>query len=147
MNNNNDNYKTTAEELEEQLAKLQASINDKAAKYELLKQEYKLTGIVPEGMKQCPKCAELLFEDANYCPKCEDLLVNIINEQRNPNNIIINNVTSSNSNSNSNASAINNNSNVNIKVRRKYNIIFDLFMICITSGLWLIWMLIRPKYY
>ena len=143
MNNNNVNYKTTAEELEEQLAKLQASINDKTAKYELLKQEYRLTGIVPEGMKQCPKCAELLFGDANYCPNCKDLLSNItINEQqRNPNNIIINNVTSSSSS----ASAINN--NVNIRVRRKYNIILDLFMICITGGLWLIWMLIRPKYY
>ena len=147
MNNNNDNHKITAEELEEQLAKLQASINDKAAKYELLKQEYRLTGIVPEGMKQCPKCAELLFEDANYCPNCKDLLSNIIinEQQRNP-NIIINNMSSSSSSSNSSASA-SINSNVNIRVRRKYNIIFDLFMICITSGLWLIWMLIRPKYY
>lgn len=144
--NNNDNYKTTREELEEQLAKLQEHINDKAAKYELLKQEYRLTGIVPEGMKQCPKCAELLFGDANYCPKCEDLLSNIINEQRNP-NIVINNVTSSSSSSSSSASASSSSTNVNVRVKRKHNLLFDLFMICITSGLWLIWMLIRPKYY
>lgn len=33
------------------------------------------------------------------------------------------------------------------KVKRKYSHLFDLFMIIMTSGLWIIWMLIRPKYY
>jgi len=40
------------------------------------------------------------------------------------------------------------NTNVNnIRVGyRRHSLLFDLFMICITGGLWLIWMIIRPKY-
>lgn len=43
-----------------------------------------------------------------------------------------------------------NNKNVNKntvgKVRRKRSCLFDAFMICITCGLWIIWMIFRPKY-
>lgn len=33
------------------------------------------------------------------------------------------------------------------RVKRKYSLLFDIFMICMTGGLWIIWMLLRPKYY
>ncbi len=33
------------------------------------------------------------------------------------------------------------------RMKRKRNLVFDLIMIIITGGLWLIWMMIRPKYY
>ena len=42
---------------------------------------------------------------------------------------------------------INNNNNNVIRFPRKYNKIFDFFMILMTAGLWIIWMIIRPKYY
>jgi len=33
------------------------------------------------------------------------------------------------------------------RVRRRRSFLFDLFMIFITGGLWIIWMIFRPKYY
>ena len=32
------------------------------------------------------------------------------------------------------------------KVKKKYNVAIDILMIIITSGLWIIWMIFRPKY-
>ena len=55
-----------------------------------------------------------------------------------PDNIVINN----------SASAAASASNINKgPIKRKHSILFDLFMIVITGGLWIIWMIIRPKYY
>jgi hypothetical protein len=34
-----------------------------------------------------------------------------------------------------------------VRLRRKHSLIFDIFMLCITCGLWGIWMILRPKYY
>lgn len=33
------------------------------------------------------------------------------------------------------------------RVRRKHSVLFDIFMIFITGGFWIIWMIVRPKYY
>ena len=45
----------------------------------------------------------------------------------------------------------NKNTNINRNVvgggRRRYSLGFDIFMICITGGLWIFWMIFRPKYY
>ena len=33
------------------------------------------------------------------------------------------------------------------RVRRRHNHFLDFILICCTGGLWIIWMLLRPKYY
>ena len=33
------------------------------------------------------------------------------------------------------------------RVKRKYSLLLDILMICFTGGLWIIWMILRPKYY
>lgn len=88
--------------------------------------------------KFCKYCGEKIPEDAIICTKCGRQVEEI--KSNKPDNIIINNSASSSSS----ASA----SNINQgPIRKKHSILFDLFMICITGGLWIIWMIIRPKYY
>ena len=53
--------------------------------------------------------------------------------------VVINNTVSSHASARSKAVAG--------RVRRKHSLILDIFMICITGGLWIIWMILRPKYY
>lgn len=36
--------------------------------------------------------------------------------------------------------------NSNYKKEKKYNAVLDFFMILFTGGLWIIWMIARPKY-
>lgn len=84
--------------------------------------------------KFCKFCGEKIPEDAVMCTLCgrqvEELKAN------KPDNIIINNSASSSA------------SNINQgPIRKKHSILFDLVMICITGGFWIIWMIIRPKYY
>lgn len=86
--------------------------------------------------KFCKFCGEKIPEDAVMCTHCgrqvEELKAN------KPDNIIINNSASSSSSA----------SNINQgPIRKKHSILFDLFMICITGGFWIIWMIFRPKYY
>ena len=86
--------------------------------------------------KYCKHCGEKIPKDAVICIKCGRQVEELKNNKLD--NIIINNSASSS------ASA----SNVNSEsIRKKHSILFDLFMICITGGLWIIWMIIRPKYY
>lgn len=86
--------------------------------------------------KYCKYCGEKIPEDAVMCTHCGRQVEELKSSK--PDNIIINNSASSS------ASA----SNINQgPIRRKHSILFDLFMICITGGLWIIWMIIRPKYY
>ena len=33
------------------------------------------------------------------------------------------------------------------RIRRKHSLMLDVLMMFLTGGLWLIWMIIRPKYY
>jgi hypothetical protein len=138
------------------LEQLKKDINNKLERYELLKQEYKATGVIPEGMITCPQCGELLFIEADFCPECKCTLnnrdnsstnvISLANYNNNPNsnpNIVINNMPSSSSSSSASSSA--SNSNVIVRPKRKRSKLFDFFMFNATGGLWTIWMLIRPK--
>lgn len=87
--------------------------------------------------KFCKHCAAKIPEDAIICTHCGRQVEEL--KSKNPDNIIINNSASSSSS----ASA----TNANGLRRKRHSLLFDLFMICITGGLWIIWMIIRPKYY
>ena len=74
--------------------------------------------------------------DAVICTHCGRQVEELKSSK--PDNIVINN----------SASAAASASNINKgPIKRKHSILFDLFMIVITGGLWIIWMIIRPKYY
>lgn len=53
-----------------------------------------------------------------------------------------NNLKEVDENTNANIS----NENSNKKIRKKYNLAIDIVMIVFTCGLWIIWMIFRPKY-
>lgn len=86
--------------------------------------------------KFCKYCGSKIPEDAVMCTYCGRQVEELKSSK--PDNIIINNSSSSS------ASASNMNSGL---IRKKHSILFDLLMICITGGLWIIWMIFRPKYY
>lgn len=88
--------------------------------------------------KFCKYCGSKIPEDAIMCTYCGRQVEELKSSK--PDNIIINNSSSSSSA----ASASNMNGT---PTRRKHSILFDLFMIFITGGLWIIWMIFRPKYY
>lgn len=88
--------------------------------------------------KFCMYCGDKIAFDAIICPKCGRQVAQLKIEQDNKKEdmpVIINN----------------NNNNNNIitttRIPRHYSILFDLLMICLTDGLWIIWMIARPKYY
>ena len=84
--------------------------------------------------KYCKHCGQKIPEDAVMCTHCGRQVEELKSSK--PENIIINNSASSSSSATA----------VNMKRRKKHSILFDIFMICITGGLWIIWMIIRPKY-
>ena len=87
----------------------------------------------------CSKCGKDIDDQAVVCIHCGVPTQNFQpNQQQNspppqaaP--IIINNSAS--------ASA-----SASVNVKKKRSLLFDIFMICITGGLWIIWMIVRPKY-
>ena len=83
----------------------------------------------------CSKCGEIIDDEAVICPKCGCKTLNFDKDDKK--NIIINNSASSSA-----AAA----SFGPTKRKKKYNFLIDLLLICCTGGLWIIWMLIRPKY-
>jgi len=92
----------------------------------------------------CNKCGKEIDDSAVICVNCGVATINmqkqnLQNQPQNPQNqpIIINNSSSSS------ASAV---ASVG-RIRRHRSFLFDVFMIFITGGLWIIWMIIRPKYY
>lgn len=87
--------------------------------------------------KFCKFCGEKIPSDAIMCVHCGRQVEEL--KSNKPDNIIINNSTSSSSSSSA--------TNINARRRKKYSVLFDLFMIFITGGLWIIWMIVRPKYY
>lgn len=89
--------------------------------------------------KFCKYCGEKIPMDAVICSHCGRQVEELKKEKGE--NIIINNSSSSS------ASAASSSSAKSGPIRRKYSILFDIFMIFITCGLWIIWMIIRPKYY
>ena len=93
----------------------------------------------------CAKCGKEIDDTAVVCVNCGNATANM-QKNNNDNNqnanqppIIINN-SSSSSAAASAAAGVG-------RIRRRRSLIFDIFMICITGGLWIIWMLVRPKYY
>ena len=89
----------------------------------------------------CSKCGEEIDNEAVICVHCGCPTQNYKDDkQAKDQPIIINN---NNSASSSAAAA----AATGGRVRRRYSLLFDIFMICITGGLWIIWMILRPKYY
>lgn len=78
----------------------------------------------------CSKCGEIIDDEAVVCPKCGCKTINFDKDKK---DIIINNSATANNTGTA-------------KKKKKYNILIDIIMIFITCGLWIIWMLIRPKY-
>lgn len=106
------------------------------------------------------KCAKHTETEADgmcvYCgkPYCKDCLVEVDGKLYCKNDLtkVFNEAKSANVTAQPNIIINNANTNVNKniaggKIRRKYSLIFDIIMICITGGLWIIWMILRPKYY
>ena len=91
----------------------------------------------------CSKCGKEINDDAVVCIHC-GCGTEKYNKKDEVSNqpIIINNNNSASSSSSSAAAAANGG-----RVRRRHSLLFDIFMILITGGLWIIWMILRPKYY
>ncbi len=93
----------------------------------------------------CIKCGKDILDTAVICIHCGSPTPNFnsynnSNVQPQTQPIIINNSSSSSASAAAAASASG-------PMRRHHSILFDIFMIFITGGLWIIWMLLRPKYY
>jgi RNA polymerase subunit RPABC4/transcription elongation factor Spt4 len=86
--------------------------------------------------KFCKHCGNIIDIDCVVCPQCGKQVEDL--KQAEPGNIFINN--------NANAAATPTTTVTGVKVRRKYSLLLDIVLICCTCGLWIIWMLIRPKY-
>lgn len=80
----------------------------------------------------CYKCGKEIDDDAVVCIHCGSATKNMKTDK--DKNIVINN--------NASATSV----NPNQKTKKKYNLLLDLILICCTGGLWIIWMIIRPKY-
>ncbi|MBO5448809.1 MAG: zinc ribbon domain-containing protein [Ruminococcus sp.] len=89
----------------------------------------------------CSKCGKEIHDEAVVCPYCGCATINMEHKNKQDNiPIIINNNNSASSSAAAAASA-------GGRVKRKYSLLFDIIMICFTGGLWIIWMILRPKYY
>lgn len=87
--------------------------------------------MVEQKTKYCKHCGQTIPEDAIICTHCGRQVEQIGNREQ---PIVINNSASS--------SAV----ATVPKVKRHHSKLLDIILICCTSGLWLIWMAIRPKY-
>lgn len=81
--------------------------------------------------KFCKHCGEQIDKECVVCPKCGKQVEELKYEK--DRDIIINNSASSSA-------------SMPEKRKKKYNIFIDLLLILFTGGLWIIWMIIRPKY-
>ena len=89
----------------------------------------------------CSKCGKEIENEAVVCVHCGCPTQNFKNETNAKDQpIIINNNNSASSSAAASASS-------GGRFRRRHSFLFDLFMICMTGGLWIIWMILRPKYY
>ena len=88
--------------------------------------------------KFCKHCGEKIDTDCVVCPKCGKQVEELKQSGNNQPNIVINN-------DNANTNVIKN--SIGNRVRRKRSLLFDIVMIFFTGGLWIIWMILRPKYY
>ncbi len=89
----------------------------------------------------CSKCGKEIDNEAVICVHCGCPTQKFQEEkQEREQPIIINNNTSASSSASAAAAASG-------RERRHYSVLLDIFMIFITGGLWIIWMIFRPKYY
>ena len=89
----------------------------------------------------CSKCGKEIDNEAVVCVHCGCPTQNYKDDkQAKDQPIIINNNNSASSSAAAAAAA-------GGRIRRRRSLLFDIFMICITGGLWIIWMILRPKYY
>jgi len=92
----------------------------------------------------CTKCGKEIDDQAVICVHCGVATANMQKQQQQNQQtpqqqpIIINNSASSSSAASAAAGG---------RVRRHYSVLLDIFLILITGGLWIIWMVLRPKYY
>ena len=85
-------------------------------------------------MKYCEHCGKPIENDnAVVCPSCGEPTKSF--NQKSDKNIIINNSASSSSSATDHT-----------KQKKHYNHLLDFILILCTGGLWIIWMIIRPKY-
>lgn len=91
------------------------------------------------NQKYCKHCGELIDVECVICPKCGKQVEELKGNKDNP--IIINNSASSSASAAASAS-----NNAGKRRKKKYYFLLDLLLICCTGGLWIIWMIIRPKY-
>lgn len=96
-------------------------------------------------MKYCSHCGKEINDEAVVCPSCGCATEKFNDKAQKQNDlpIIINNNNNASSSSSAAASAA---AGVGGRVRKRYSLLFDIFMIFITCGLWIIWMIVRPKY-
>lgn len=88
----------------------------------------------------CSRCGKEMNEEAVVCIHCGcDTLKIHTKDSGIEQPIIINNGSSSVYSSETDGTGG--------CVKRSYSLLFDIFMIGITGGVWIIWMLLRPKYY
>ena len=89
----------------------------------------------------CSKCGKEINDEAVVCIHCGCATANMQKQEKTREQpIIINNNNSASSSAAASAA-------VGGRARRKYSLLFDILMICLTGGLWIIWMVLRPKYY
>ena len=89
----------------------------------------------------CSKCGKEINDEAVVCVHCGCATGNFEKDKKEKEQpIIINNNNSASSSASAAASA-------GGRIRRRHSLLFDIFMIFITCGLWIIWMIVRPKYY
>ena len=88
----------------------------------------------------CSKCGKEIDNEAVVCIHCGCATQKFREDKQKEQPIIINNNNSASSSAAAAAAA-------GGRVRRRRSLLFDIFMICITGGLWIIWMIFRPKYY
>ena len=93
----------------------------------------------------CSKCGKEINDEAVVCVHCGCATAKYEEgkkEKEQP--IIINNNNNASSSAASSAAAAVGRGG---RIRRKHSLLFDIIMICLTGGLWIFWMLLRPKYY
>lgn len=89
----------------------------------------------------CSKCGKEINDEAVVCVHCGCATEKFRKqESKKDQPIIINNNNSASSSAAAAAAA-------GGRVRRRYSLLFDIIMICFTGGLWIFWMILRPKYY
>ena len=96
--------------------------------------------ILLEGKMFCSKCGKEIDNEAVVCVHCGCPTINFDKSKEKDQPIIINNNNSASSSAAAAASS-------GGRVRRRYSLLLDILLICCTGGLWIIWMILRPKYY